>query len=84
MTLLTTAEERLRECNPTTCPVCGESHCVDGDEFPMGPTGYDPDEIHRAAHCCLWKTHDHAARVRIADRVEAGQDWATAIAGETS
>lgn len=82
--LYTTAQELLAQCAPVECPVCGRDHSRPEDDafdFPWGPQT-DPDEIHHAAHCCLWKTYDHAARVRIAERVEAGANWADAIDGE--
>lgn len=84
MTYLTTAQERLSDCAPWECPVCGRDHGTGDDspyEFPGTPVA-EPDEIHHAAHCCLWKDYDHAARVRIAERVEAGATWADAIEGE--
>lgn len=84
MTLLSTAQHRLIGCAPYECPICERDHCRPGDdscEF-FGAPAADPDEIHHAAHCCLWRDHDHAARVRIAERVEAGANWAEAIEGE--
>lgn len=78
-TLMTTAQERLMQCEPETCPMCGEDHGrYDRTHAPV----YDEDRIHRAAHCCLWKSYDHPARVRIAERVESGANWADAIEGE--
>lgn len=79
MTLTTTARERRAACAPYECPICERDHCRGEDEW----SAIDPDEIHHAAHCCLWTQFDHAARVRIAERVEAGSDWADAIDGET-
>ena len=72
--------QRLRETAPDQCPICSRDHGDDweGDDW----LGANEDDIHKAAHCCLWKTHDHAARVRIAARVEAGSDWYDAIQGE--
>ena len=87
MALMTTEQERISEAQPYECPMCGKDHCRPGDEalesiYEFGEPAIDPDEIHHAAHCCLWKTRDHAARVRIAERVEAGANWADAIEGE--
>lgn len=83
---LTTAHEWLRECPASQCPVCRKDFsCQEEDTawlYTPEPDA-EPDEIHHAAHCCLWKDHDHAARVRIAERVEAGANWAEAIEGET-
>lgn len=81
MTLLTTAHQHLQECDECRCPICGQYH---QQYEPETDTYSRADEaIHQAAHCCLWKNYDHAARVRIAERVEAGANWADAIDGES-
>lgn len=86
MTLLTTQEQARQEARPTECPICGADHerfRDSDDDYVDGPAGDPGNDIHAAAHCCLWKTHNHAARVRIAERVELGSNWSDAINGES-
>lgn len=81
---LTTAQHELMQCPNYVCPACHRSHGgATYDEYGEEVDTTEADAIHLAAHCCLWKTHDHPARVRIAERVEAGSNWAEAIEGET-
>lgn len=49
------------------CPICADE-CIDAEG---------------AAHCCLWHDFDHATRVAMARRVEAGGAWAEVIAATT-
>lgn len=86
--LQTTANAVLESLAPTECPVCHKDHDrrapddLEDFAYPGERHLGDEDEIHHAAHCCLWRSYDHAARTRIAQRVEEGSNWAEAIQGE--
>lgn len=84
--LQTTSRNRLESASPTECPICGRDHDRDTpeelDSLACSAPATDGDATHHAAHCCLWHQFDHASRTRIAQRVEAGSNWAEAIEGE--
>lgn len=64
----------LGPASPWECPVCHKDFYDDDRD--------EEDQIHLAAHCCLWHEIGHPERVRIAEKVERGMSWEDAIKGE--
>lgn len=79
MIALTSAQDRIAQCEPERCPLCGKEHYDDEDDFePVDQA----EAIEAAAHCCLWKVVGHPVRVRIAGRVNSGATWLEAMQAE--